>query len=77
MTDAERAELADIGDGPVSEAQSNAQMNGTLIRVDGTGIEARYNVGIRNRGGASRVGPPNNYRVNVPHDRPIDGVSPV
>jgi hypothetical protein len=45
-------------------------MNGTFIRVDGTGAELRYNTGIRNRGGASRIGPPNNYRVNFPHDAP-------
>ncbi|MCA9263922.1 MAG: lamin tail domain-containing protein, partial [Planctomycetales bacterium] len=73
MTDRERAELADIGDGPYTEALSNAQMNGTLVRLDGFGAEVRYNVGIRNRGGASRLGPPNNYRVNVPSDRPIAG----
>ena len=75
MTETERAELADIGDGPFDEAESNAQMNGTLIRVSGTGIDVRYNVGIRNRGGASRIGPPNNFRINLPHDAPLNGVT--
>ena len=47
---------------------SDAQMNGTLVVFDGTGVETRYNVGIRNRGGSSRVGPPNNYHVSIPKD---------
>ena len=71
MTEAERAELADIGDGGNgNEEDTNAQMNGTFISVDGTGVSVRYSVGIRNRGHGSRNGPPNNYRVNIPHDRP-------
>ncbi len=64
--------MADIGDGPFDEALSNAQMNGTFIRVDGRGAHIRYLVGIRNRGGSSRIGPPNNYRVNFAHDQPWD-----
>ncbi|MCA9200283.1 MAG: CotH kinase family protein, partial [Planctomycetales bacterium] len=72
MRDAERLLLADIGDGPLAQAESNAQMNGTLIRIDGNGADVRYLTGIRNRGGSSRIGPPNNYRINVPHDRPLD-----
>lgn len=74
MTEAERLALADIGDGPFLEASSRAQMNGTFIRVEGNSTDVRYNVGIRNRGGASRVGPPNNYRVNFPHDAEFNGV---
>ena len=72
MTAAERDELADIGDGPFDEALSNAQMNGTFIRVDGRGTHLRYFVGVRNRGGSSRIGPPNNYRINFAHDHPWD-----
>lgn len=68
MTDAERNILRDIGDGPLIEALSNAQMNATFIRVDGNAEDVRYNVGIRNRGGSSRIGPPNNYRINFAHD---------
>lgn len=73
MSEQERQLLADIGDGPLFQAESNAQMNATFVRVDGTGVELRYNVGIRNRGGASRVGPPNNYRINLRHDEPVEG----
>lgn len=74
MREPERAMLADMGDGPLIDAESNAAMNATFIRVDGNGTDVRYNVSVRNRGGASRVGPPNNYRVNFPHDRPWNGV---
>ena len=73
MREPERAMLADIGDGPLVDAESNAAMNATFIRVDGNGTDVRYNVSVRNRGGSSRVGPPNNYRINFPHDRPWDG----
>jgi hypothetical protein len=72
MTEAERAELADIGSHPVDppfEYLSNAQMNGTFISVDSGGIEVLYNVGIRNRGRGGRLQQPNNYRVNFPNDR--------
>lgn len=73
MTNMERELLRDIGDGPFVEAESNAQMNGTFIRTDGNGEDVRYEVGIRNRGGASRIGPPNNYRINLPHDATFQG----
>jgi hypothetical protein len=73
MTEQERRLLADIGDGPLVQAESNAQMNATVLRVDGTGTDVRYNTGVRNRGGASRVGPPNNYRINLRHDEPLEG----
>lgn len=71
MTEGERAELAS-GD----IRQSNAQMNGTLITVDGTGTKVRYNVGIRIRGAGSRgnAAVPN-YRVNIPGDRLWNDVS--
>jgi hypothetical protein len=76
MTEAERAELADIGNGgPSTDQDSDAQMNGTFISVDRNGVQARYNAGFRNRGHGSRIGPPNNYRVNLAHDRPWTGVT--
>ncbi|MEE8451635.1 MAG: lamin tail domain-containing protein, partial [Thermoguttaceae bacterium] len=75
MTEAERAELADIGDGGNNEERTNAQMNGTFISIDESGTRVRYNTGIRNRGHGSRFGPPNNYRVNFTHDRPYRGVT--
>jgi len=77
MTEAERARLVDIGNGtggpgPENDRDSNAQMNGTFISVDGTGVELRYRVGIRNRGKGSRDTAGgryrNNYRVNFPTD---------
>ncbi len=80
MTEAERAELADIGSDPsdgIAEQDSDAQMNGTFISMDGTGTEVRYNVGIRNRGKGSRNDQPNNYRVNLPADRPWHDVTAV
>ena len=79
MTEAERDELADIGDGgtPSGEENSDAQMNGTFIYRDGTGLDVRYNVGIRNRGHGSRNNPPNNYRVNIPSDRPWENLTAI
>ena len=52
-------------------------MNGTFICASGVGIDVRYNVGIRNRGGASRLGPPNNYRVNIPRDQLLGEASAI
>jgi hypothetical protein len=86
MTEAERARLADIGNGtggPGSEDDSdtNAEMNGTFISVDGTGVELRYQVGIRNRGKGSRDTAGgryrNNYRVNFPTDDWWNGVTAI
>jgi hypothetical protein len=78
MTEAERAELADIGDGGApNEHDSDAQMNGTFVYHDGTGLDVRYNVGIRNRGHGTRDDPPNNYRINFPSDRPWEEVTAV
>ncbi len=73
MTEAERAELAQIG--TVSYPGSDAQMNGTFISSDATGTEVRYTLGIRNRGHGSRSRKPNNYRVNFVSDRMWKGVS--
>ncbi len=67
MTEAERAELEQLGTTP-SESGSNAQMNGTMITLDGTDEKTRYRVGIRIRGNASRNQSPNSYRVNIPSD---------
>ncbi len=76
MTEMERGRLAYIGthsgqDGP------DAQMNGTFISIDGTGVELHYRVGIRNRGHGTRNGPPNNYHVNFLHDDAWKGVRAV
>ena len=54
MTDAERLMLADIGDGPLIQAESNAQMNATFITTVGDDSETRYQTGVRVRGAGSR-----------------------
>jgi hypothetical protein len=76
MTEAERADLVDIGNGgPSNDQNSDAQMNGTFIAVDGVNASVRYNVGIRNRGHGSRLGPPNNFRLDIPSDRPFNDLT--
>lgn len=74
MTEAERAELAQIGT-VSAESGSDAQMNGTFISLDATGMEVRYTVGFRNRGHGSRNRKPNNQRVNFTSDRTWKSVS--
>ena len=71
MTEAERAELADIGDAnssPSNEENSNAEMNCTFIVEDGTGLAVRYLSSVRNRGASSRNPPPNNFLVKFRSD---------
>ena len=78
MLERQRDELAYIGSHS-GDSRSDAQMNGTFISADGTGITLRYRTGIRNRGAGSRTNSGgshrNNYRVNFPHDRPWKGVT--
>ena len=77
MVEREREELAYIGSHS-SDSNSDAQMNGTFISIDGAEVAVRYRVGIRNRGAGSRTNGGgsyrNNYRVNFPHDCPWKGV---
>lgn len=75
MREGDRAELAAIGSGYGGEQNSDAQMNGTFISVDGTGTVVRPVVGFRNRGHGSRNRKPNNHRVNFSSDRPWKGVT--
>ncbi|HEV8379411.1 MAG TPA: lamin tail domain-containing protein, partial [Tepidisphaeraceae bacterium] len=79
MTEAERAELADIGNpgngSENNEPNSNAQMNTTFIAMDGVSTAVRYTAGARNRGHGSRDNVPNNYRLNVPSDRPYNDLT--
>jgi len=77
MTNAEKDRLLDIGDREGNEYNSDAQMNTTFISFDGNQLLFRYNCGVRNRGHGSRDEPPNNYRVNFPHDRPWKGVTAI
>jgi hypothetical protein len=76
MTDAEWTELEYIGSHR-PDCETYAQMNATFISVDGVDSKLRYNIGIRNRGHGSRDDPPNNYRVNFPHDRSWKGVTAI
>jgi hypothetical protein len=72
LTAAEITEMGDIFNGA---PESDAQMNATFISIDGTGIEHRYECGIRNRGHGSRSGQPHNYRINLPSSTPWKDVS--
>ena len=69
MTDAERETFRQI------VRESDAQMNATLISATGTGIDVRYNTGVRIRGSGSRRDNPPNNRINIPSDRPLQGVT--
>jgi hypothetical protein len=71
MTPAERLEFTNIN------RQSNAQFNATFIAVTGTGIDVRYNAGVRVRGSGSRDDPIPNNRVNLPSDQPWEGVTAI
>jgi len=73
MTEGDRAELEDIGDDGepwTGEGATNAQMNGMFVSLDGTDMQVRYNVGVRNRGNRTRVDPPNNYHIDFRNDDP-------
>jgi hypothetical protein len=75
MTAASRDELAYIGSHG-TDSSSNAQMNGTFISVDGSGMEVEYQVGIRNRGHGSRLSTTgaNNYKISIATDRSWKGI---
>jgi spore coat protein CotH len=77
MTEAERARIEAIGAGDNYERFSDAQMNATLISVDGVDAKTRYAVGVRNRGEGSRRLPPNNYHINFRHDNPWKNVTAI
>jgi hypothetical protein len=61
------------------DSESNAQMNGTFITLDGTGVKMVYQVGIRNRGGGSRTGngTAQNYHVAFPSDTSWHGIGAI
>jgi hypothetical protein len=78
MTNAQRQMLSLIGDDTnTSEKYSNAQANCTFISIDGTETKLHYNVHSRDRGEGSRVGPPNNFRVNFRHDDTWKGLNAI
>jgi len=80
MLERDRAELAYIGS-TTADSDSEAEMSGTFISVDGRGTQVAYCAGIRNRGKGSRTNAGgsyrNNYHVNFAHDRPWDKVTAV
>lgn len=80
FTQNEKYRLLDIGDRDgdgYPEYNSDAQMNMTFVSVTGVDIKVRYRCGVRNRGHGSRNDPPNNYRVNFPHDSKWEGVESI
>lgn len=77
MNETDKGRLLDIGDREGGEHNSDAQVNVTFVSVDGIDVKVRHNLGMRNRGHGSRNDPPNNYRLNFPHDRPWKGVTEV
>jgi hypothetical protein len=76
MTEAERAELAHIG-ATTAESRSGARMNGTFVSVSAAGVEARYRVGIANRGAGSADELPNSYHIDFPRDAPWNGLEAI
>jgi hypothetical protein len=56
---------------------SDAEMNATLITMDGEGTKVRYLCGMRIRGAGSRSGTPKNNRVNIPSDRRWNGLNEI
>jgi hypothetical protein len=79
LTRTEREEFQDLMDNVNGQdsARSDAEMNGTLITQDGSGTRIRYRCGVRVRGEGSRARNPRCWRVNIPTDRPWDGLSAI
>ncbi len=69
MTEEERVRLAD------GSRNSDAQMNATLVSRQGDSVKIRYNCGLRYRGAGSRGRAQPSYRLNIPSDRPWNGVT--
>jgi hypothetical protein len=74
MTGAERQELSAIWSVDNSGVRIDAAMNGTFVTSDGTGTEARYRCGFRNRGNGTRGAVPHNFRVSIPNEQRWHGV---
>lgn len=56
-------------------AYSDAQMNATVVRQDGSGTQIYYLAGLRNRGAGTRSANPHNLHLSIPQDRVGDGAS--
>lgn len=81
MTPADRTELNTIqtpnGGEPVDEDQSEATFNCAFVSHDGNGTKIVQNSGVRNRGQASGLGPPNNFHVSFRSDDKWNGRSTI
>jgi hypothetical protein len=53
---------------------SDAQMNATVVRLDGAGTEIRYVTGVRNRGAGTRAAHPHNLHLSIPGDHSLAGI---
>jgi hypothetical protein len=76
MTAADRSELNQIQT-TSGEEDSEATFNCTFLSHDGTGTKVVYNSGVRNRGQASALGPPNNFHVSFRSDDQWNGRSAI
>jgi hypothetical protein len=74
LTGAERQARATFDQGNTA---SDAQQNLTLIIHDGVRTEIRYCADMRIRGAGSRGRATKNYRVNLPSDRPWNGLTAI
>ena len=72
LTGAERQARADLDR---NNTGSDAQQNATLVSVDGVNTQIRYGADMRIRGAGSRGRATKNYRVNIPSDRPWNGMT--
>ena len=72
LTRRERDELTEIGRRPWHN-NSDAQMSGTFINIEGGRTRVHYNVGVRLRGTTSRAATYKSRRINFPNDRPWRG----
>ncbi len=62
---------------PPSNRNSDAEFNSTVIYVNGTGIDVRYNCTVRVRGAGTRTRNPTNNRINIPNDNRLNGLRAV
>jgi len=72
LTATERDELATIGQRSWHNT-SDAQMNGTIVNIEGGKKRVHYNVGVRLRGSTSRANANKSRRLNFPNDHPWVG----
>ncbi|MDG2123773.1 MAG: Ig-like domain-containing protein, partial [Verrucomicrobiales bacterium] len=71
----DQAVFVEDGSGNTWNNGSNAQVNATFITTQGTDTTVRYQCGVRRRGAGSRGIRPHNWRINIPRDTPLNGVS--